>query len=165
MRCSLPRALFGLPPVQYWRFLSLLKRRRSQPQRKGRHEGPQSEVTKLSIATVMRSAPALLALLARAPPENPLPSVHFYIFAAERNLWLRVSCAKRWGPCTVSKNRYHVREAAAALLKMARTTSDPAVAAGLIEAAANLKDEVGELPPPVSIKAPDVQPEEPPGAV
>jgi hypothetical protein len=65
----------------------------------------------------------------------------------------------------VSKNRYHVREAAAALLKMARTTSDPAVAAGLIEAAANLKDEVGELPPPVSIKAPDVQPEEPPGAV
>jgi hypothetical protein len=33
---------------------------------------------------------------------------------------------------TVSKNRYHAREAAAALLKMAKTTSDPAIAAGLI---------------------------------
>ena len=60
---------------------------------------------------------------------------------------------------TVSKNRYHAREAAAALLKMARATSDPAVAAGLIEAAANLKDQAGELPPPVSVKAPDVQTE------
>ena len=56
----------------------------------------------------------------------------------------------------MSKNRYHAREAAAALLKMARTTSDPAVAAGLIEAAAKLKDEAGELPPPASAKAPDV---------
>ena len=81
-----------------------------------------------------------------------LSSVHFYTIAAERNLWLRVAC-------TVSKNRYHAREAAAALLKMARTTSDPAVAAGLIEAAANLKDQAGELPPPVSVKAPDVQTE------
>ena len=63
----------------------------------------------------------------------------------------------------MSKNRYHAREAAAALLKMARTTSDPTVAAGLIEAAVKLKDEAGELPPPVSAKAPDVQPEgEPP---
>jgi len=59
----------------------------------------------------------------------------------------------------VSKNRYHAREAAAALLKMAKTTSDPAIAAGLIEAATKLKDEAGELSPPVSVKAPDVQPE------
>ena len=49
---------------------------------------------------------------------------------------------------TVSKNRYHASEAAAALLKMAKAASDPAVAAGLIEAAAKLKDEAGELPPP-----------------
>ena len=90
-------------------------------------------------------------------------SVHFYTFAAERNLWLRVYAPKDGVACTVSKNRYHAREAAAALLKMAKTTSDPAVAAGLIEAAAKLKDEAGELPPPVSVKAPDVQPEgEPP---
>ena len=68
-------------------------------------------------------------------------------------------CDQRWGACTVSKNRYHAREAAAALLKMAKTTSDPAVAAGLIEAAANLKDHAGELSPPVSVKAPDVQSE------
>ena len=68
--------------------------------------------------------------------------------------------------CTVSENRYHVRQAAAALLQMAKTTSDPAIAAGLIEAAAKLKDQAGELPPPVSTKAPDVQPEAgPPEAV
>jgi hypothetical protein len=65
----------------------------------------------------------------------------------------------------VSKNRYHAREAAAALLKMAKTISDPAVVAGLVEAAANLRDEAGELPAPVSIKAPDVQPMGPPKAV
>ena len=59
----------------------------------------------------------------------------------------------------MSKNRYHAREAAAALLKMAKTTSDPAIAAGLIEAATKLKDEAGELSPPVSVKAPDVQTE------
>jgi hypothetical protein len=70
-----------------------------------------------------------------------------------------------WGLLLVSKNRYHAREAAVALLKMAKTTSDPAVAAGLIEAAVKLKDEAGELPPPVGVKAPDVQPEgEPPEA-
>jgi hypothetical protein len=68
--------------------------------------------------------------------------------------------------CTVSQNRYHAREAAAALIKIAKATSDPAVAAGLIEAAAKLKDAAGELPPPVSVEAPDVQPErEPPKAV
>jgi hypothetical protein len=66
----------------------------------------------------------------------------------------------------LSKNHYHAREAAAALLKMAKATSDPAVAAGLIQAAATLRDEAGELPPPLSVKAPDVQPEgEPPETV
>jgi hypothetical protein len=74
------------------------------------------------------------------------------------------SLAARYAPkdgaaFTVSKNRYHAREAAAALLKMAKTTSDPAIAAGLIQAAANLKDQAGELPPPASAKAPDVQTE------
>jgi hypothetical protein len=49
----------------------------------------------------------------------------------------------------VSNNRFHARQAALALLKMAKTTSDPKVAAGLIEAAADLKDQAGELPPPV----------------
>jgi hypothetical protein len=42
---------------------------------------------------------------------------------------------------------------------MAMTTSDPKVAAGLIEAAADLKDQAGELPPSLSTKAPDVQTE------
>jgi hypothetical protein len=64
-------------------------------------------------------------------------------------------------PDTVSNNHFHAREAAAALLKMAKITSDPDVGAGLIQAAANLKDEAGELPPPVSARAPDVQSETP----
>ena len=57
----------------------------------------------------------------------------------------------------MSENRYHARQAAAALLKMAKTTSDPGLSARLVEAAAELKDKAGELPPPVSPKAPDVQ--------
>ena len=65
------------------------------------------------------------------------------------------------GECRdVSKNQYHAREAAAALLRMAKATSDPAVAAGLIEAAAKIRDEAGELSPQMSAKAPDVQPED-----
>jgi hypothetical protein len=37
------------------------------------------------------------------------------------------------------------------LLKMAKTTSDPKVAVGLVEAAADLKDQAGELPPSVVV--------------
>jgi hypothetical protein len=57
----------------------------------------------------------------------------------------------------VSENRYHARQAAAALLKMAKATSDPDLAARLVEAAAELKDQAGELPLPISPQAPDVQ--------
>ena len=57
----------------------------------------------------------------------------------------------------MSKLRFHAREAAAALLKMAKTTSDPKVVAGLVDAAASLQEEAGELPTPMSLKAPDVQ--------
>jgi hypothetical protein len=59
----------------------------------------------------------------------------------------------------VSKLRFHAREAAAALLKMARATSDPKIAAGLVNAAASLKEQAGELPVPISPKAPDIQTE------
>ena len=59
----------------------------------------------------------------------------------------------------MSANRYHARQAAAALLKMAKATSDQDIAARLVEAAAELKEQAGELPPPLSIKAPDVQTE------
>jgi len=59
----------------------------------------------------------------------------------------------------VAENHIHARRAAAALLKMAKTTSDPKVAAGLVEAAADLKEQAGELPPPISMKPPDVQTE------
>lgn len=39
------------------------------------------------------------------------------------------------------------REAAATLLRMAKTTKDPQVGSGLIRRAADLKDRTGELPP------------------
>jgi hypothetical protein len=57
----------------------------------------------------------------------------------------------------VSKNRFHARQAAAALLKMARATSDPKVSAGLVRVAADLKEQAGELPPEISVKPPDVK--------
>ena len=70
-------------------------------------------------------------------------------------------CERRiWTFVTVYQNRFHARQAAAALLKMAKTTSDPNVAAGLIDVAADLKDQAGELPPPIEAKPPDVQMEE-----
>jgi hypothetical protein len=43
---------------------------------------------------------------------------------------------------------------------MAKATSDPELAARLIEAAADLKDQVGELPPPMSARSPDIFTEE-----
>ena len=56
----------------------------------------------------------------------------------------------------MSRNRFHAREAAVALMKMAKATSDPKVAAGLIEAAADIKEQAGELPTTASHKPPDV---------
>jgi hypothetical protein len=40
---------------------------------------------------------------------------------------------------------------------MTKLTTDPDLAAKLVTAAANLKEQAGELPPPVSIKPPGVQ--------
>ena len=61
------------------------------------------------------------------------------------------------GVAIVAQNRFHTRQAAAALLKMAQATSDPSMAARLVEAAADLQEQAGELPPPTSPKAPDIQ--------
>jgi hypothetical protein len=47
--------------------------------------------------------------------------------------------------------------AAATLVKMAKTASDSEMAANLVRVTANLTDSGGELPPSVSIEAPDVQ--------
>jgi len=58
----------------------------------------------------------------------------------------------------VPQNRFHARQAAVALLRMAKATTDPGMAARLVEAAADLKEQAGELPPP--IKPPDVLMEE-----
>ena len=57
----------------------------------------------------------------------------------------------------MSNTWFHARQAALALLKMAKTTSDPNLAAGLVQAAADLKEQAGELPSPVSINAPDIK--------
>ena len=59
----------------------------------------------------------------------------------------------------MSANWFHARLAAAALLKMAKTTTDPGLAANLVRVAANLKDQAGELPIADGIEAPDVQSE------
>jgi hypothetical protein len=60
----------------------------------------------------------------------------------------------------MTNKRIHNRQTAATLLKMARaTTTDPALAARLIDAAADIKDQAGDLPLPISPKAPDVQTE------
>lgn len=48
----------------------------------------------------------------------------------------------------MSRQHSHARLAAAALLKMAKATSDPRIVAGLVDAAAVLKDQAGELPAP-----------------
>jgi hypothetical protein len=48
----------------------------------------------------------------------------------------------------VFKN-YFARQAAAVLLKFAKTTSDPRVAAALVKKAADIKDRV-EMPPPLT---------------
>jgi hypothetical protein len=45
----------------------------------------------------------------------------------------------------VDRLQYFAREAAASLLMMARTTSNPEVAAGLIQRAADLKERADEL--------------------
>jgi hypothetical protein len=70
-------------------------------------------------------------------------------------------CVRRGEQKQVSRNRYHARQAAVALLHMAKSTSDPTVAAALVELAAQLKEQAGDLPPPVTQPAPDVQPIEP----
>jgi len=62
--------------------------------------------------------------------------------------------------CHVSQSHFHIRQAAAALLRMAKTTTDPKVAAGLVVAAAALKDQAGELTPPISPKPPEIRTEQ-----
>ena len=54
---------------------------------------------------------------------------------------------------------YFVRQAAT-LLRFARTTTDPKVAAGLVEKAADLRSQVDEASalPDLSSRAPDVEP-------
>jgi hypothetical protein len=60
----------------------------------------------------------------------------------------------------MSENHFHAREAAAALLKMAKVTSDQNVSARLVEAAADIQEQAGALPPPETIEPPDVLVEE-----
>jgi hypothetical protein len=53
-----------------------------------------------------------------------------------------------------------IRQAVAALLNAAKATCDPRMAAWLIQRAADLKEKTGELPAPLSSKAPDIQSDE-----
>lgn len=54
-------------------------------------------------------------------------------------------------------NRYDRREAAAALLNLAKAATDPAVVAVLVEIAADLQERAGDLPSAVTQEAPSVQ--------
>jgi hypothetical protein len=57
----------------------------------------------------------------------------------------------------VAQNSVYARQAAAILLKIAKQTSDPKMAASLVRVAADLKEQAGELSPDFSLKPPDVQ--------
>jgi hypothetical protein len=70
-----------------------------------------------------------------------------------------LSCLGNQRTRSMAQNRFHTRQAAAALLKTAQATSDRNVARRLIEAAADLQAQAGELPPPTIAKAPDIQTE------
>ena len=69
---------------------------------------------------------------------------------------MSLRCLGHWDARQVSET-VSKRQAAATLLKMARNTADPRVAARFIGAAADMKEQAGDLPPPLSPKAPDVQ--------
>jgi hypothetical protein len=59
----------------------------------------------------------------------------------------------------MGKNKFLVRQAAV-LLKIAKSTSDPRVAAGLVEKAADLKSQVDSAPD-LGPQAPDLEPPTP----
>jgi hypothetical protein len=58
---------------------------------------------------------------------------------------------------TVSQIRFHARQAAVALLKMAKATSDADLAANAVRIAADIKDRAGDLAPDSSLRPPDVE--------
>jgi hypothetical protein len=62
-----------------------------------------------------------------------LLSVHFYTFAAERNLWLRVYAPKDGVACTVSKNRYHLAKQQRRCSKWQRPPPIPLLLPGLLK--------------------------------
>ena len=84
--------------------------------------------------------------------------VHFCTYVAERGRCSLGEKRKRIS-VSVALNRFHIRRAAAAMLRMAQSTSDPVLAAKLIDLAAHLKEQAGELPVRL-IEAPDLQPKE-----
>ena len=83
--------------------------------------------------------------------------MQFCAFAAERNQCSNIEQETQRWVVRLSENRFHTRQAAAILLRMARTTSDPEMAARFVQAAADLKEKAGELSAEYSLKPPDVQ--------
>jgi hypothetical protein len=53
----------------------------------------------------------------------------------------------------MSKHSQFARQAAATLLKLARTVSDPQMAATFVDLAADLKERIGEHQPPLEVDA------------
>lgn len=85
--------------------------------------------------------------------------LHFYTFPPERNPGSRVI---GWGLITrenIVAGRLYLTRQAATFLKFAKSTTDPKLAAFLVEKAADLKSQVEEnRKPDPGPQAPDVEP-------
>jgi hypothetical protein len=112
----------------------------------------------LPVPSSRNSAPVPIAPFRRPPILEPM----FTLVLIGSGPKLKVPWRNRifrpafcCGVRILSQEHFHARQAAAALLKMAKTTSDPNVVAGLVDAAAVLKDQAGELPPEITSETPE----------
>jgi len=87
--------------------------------------------------------------------------VHFCTQATEqKHLFPRDECAANVSGCIIVLGRPYFTRQAATLLKFAKLTSNPALAASLVERAADLKAQVdSDKRPDASVAAPDVETE------
>lgn len=92
---------------------------------------------------------------------EPIPCVHFCTLVGTNRLFPRDICEVVDGDFTAMLDQAYFLRQIRILLKFARLTSDPLVAAGLMEKAVNLKSQVDGLAEPkdVSPLPPDVEPE------
>jgi hypothetical protein len=88
--------------------------------------------------------------------DGTINNVHFVPQCRNDSFAARISTGLATGDNKVV-GRHYLRRQATTLLKFAQTTSDPQIAAALVEKAADLKARVEHAPDP-SPHAPDVEP-------